>query len=147
MAEFVANFTLSEIESIDATFVVTQTPTLLSELTDDSTHRLVTDVQINNWDSKQEAGDYATNTALTNGLALKVDKIAGYSLISDTDLTRLADTSGVNTGDETQATILNKIGYTPADDTTVVHKTGDESVGGVKTFTSAPIFRDRKSVV
>jgi len=38
----------------------------------------------------------ATQTALNN----KVDKVTGSSLIQDTSITRLADTSGTNTGDQ-----------------------------------------------
>lgn len=33
----------------------------------------------------------------------------------------------------------NNIGYVPAQDSAVVHNTGDETVGGVKTFSSSPI--------
>ena len=54
---------------------------------------------------------------------------------------KLANQSGANTGDETQTSINTKIGYTPADDSNVVHKTGTESIGGAKTFTS-PIKAD-----
>src|SRR5574344_1918815 len=57
-------------------------PTALSELTDDSAHRLVTDTEKSTWNGKQDAGDYATNTALD----LKVDKVAGKGL-STNDLT------------------------------------------------------------
>jgi len=53
-------------------------PTTLAELSDDSTHRLVTDTQISDWDSKQDAGDYATNTDLTTGLGTKQDTL-GYT--------------------------------------------------------------------
>lgn len=53
----------------------------------------------------------------------------------------LANQSGANTGDETQSSINAKIGYTPANDSDVVHKTGTESIGGAKTFTS-PIKAD-----
>jgi len=37
---------------------------------------------------------------VVTGLPLKVDKIDGYSLIADTSITRLANTSGTNTGDQ-----------------------------------------------
>jgi hypothetical protein len=33
--------------------------------------------------------------------------------VTDSDLTKLSNTSGVNTGDETNGTIISKIGYTP----------------------------------
>lgn len=48
---------------------------------------------------KQAAGDYATNTALANGLATKVDKKTGYSLVEDTEIARLA---GVHNYDDTE---------------------------------------------
>jgi hypothetical protein len=55
-------------------------------------------------DSKQVTGDYATNATVTNGLTTKVDKVTGSSLISDASITRLANTSGTNTGDQTTIT-------------------------------------------
>jgi hypothetical protein len=44
-------------------------PTALSELSDDSTHRLVTDVEIGTWNGKQDAGSYelSTNKDTSNG--------------------------------------------------------------------------------
>lgn len=47
---------------------------------------------------------------------------------------KLANQSGTNTGDETQTSIITKIGYTPANDLKVVHKTGDETIAGTKNF-------------
>jgi hypothetical protein len=43
---------------------------------------------------------FATPSDLSAGLSGKVDKETGKSLISDSDITRLADTSGTNTGDQ-----------------------------------------------
>lgn len=45
----------------------------LSELSEDSTHKTVTETEKSTWNNKQAAGDYATNTDLANGLASKVD--------------------------------------------------------------------------
>jgi len=75
-------------------------PTTLAELTGDSTHRLVTDAEKSTWNGKQDAGDYATNTAL----ALKVDKIIGKGLstndYTDNEKINLSHQSGTNTGDQ-----------------------------------------------
>ena len=40
------------------------------------------------------------------------------------------------TSPETHSSIVAKIGYTPANDSDVVHKTGAETIAGTKTFTS-----------
>lgn len=45
--------------------------------------------------------------------------------------------TGITSGNVTTA-----LGYTPADDTAVVHKTGNETIGGLKTFTSNFIRKD-----
>lgn len=42
-------------------------PTALSDLTDDATHRLVTDTERSTWSGKQDAGAYATGTGTANG--------------------------------------------------------------------------------
>jgi len=66
-------------------------PTALSDLSDDSTHRLVTDTQISDWDNKQDQLTFdntptedSTNPVTSNGihdsLILKVDKEAGKEL-------------------------------------------------------------------
>ena len=74
-------------------------PDQLSDLTDDSTHRLVTDTEKSDWYAKQPAGNYATNTALTNGLALKVDKIIGKGLSTeDYTPTEKSKLAGIETG-------------------------------------------------
>lgn len=67
----------------DVTLII---PDQLSDLADDSTHRLVTDTEKSTWNAKQPSGDYATNT----DLGLKVDKVTGKSLIADSEITRLA---------------------------------------------------------
>lgn len=57
--------------------------------------------------------------------------------VTDANLVVINNTSGINTGDETQASIISKLGFTPADDANVVHKTGGEFVGGIKVFTNS----------
>ncbi len=46
-------------------------PTYLKDLNGDATHRTVTDAEKSVWSGKQPAGDYATRTELTEGLATK----------------------------------------------------------------------------
>ena len=57
-------------------------PSNLSELSDDETHRLVTDTEKTSWDGKQPAGSYLLASDITG----KVDKVAGKDL-SKNDLT------------------------------------------------------------
>jgi hypothetical protein len=45
----------------------------------------------------------------------------------------------------TFANIVAALGYTPSNDVDVVHKTGNETVAGIKTFSSAPIFSTTSS--
>jgi len=47
------------------------------------------------------------STATLNALNLRVEKVTGSSLIEDTSITRLADTSGTNTGDNATNTQYN----------------------------------------
>ncbi|MEI6750016.1 MAG: hypothetical protein WCM93_12725 [Bacteroidota bacterium] len=51
-------------------------PTALSDLSDDSTHRLVTDTEKSTWNAKQPAGSYLVAADIAN----KVDKITGKGL-------------------------------------------------------------------
>jgi len=64
-----------------------------------------------------------TTEQTTTALALKVDKVTGSSLIADTSITRLVNTSGTNTGDQTVITAAQaseitantaKVSYTDA---------------------------------
>ena len=51
-------------------------------------------------DLTASATKYPTVNAVVTGLALKVDKVAGKSLIADTEVTRLLAITGTNTGDQ-----------------------------------------------
>ena len=64
-----------------------------------------------------------------------MDKVTGKSLIADTDVTRLANTSGANTGDETASGIRTKLGIT----TISGSNTGDQDLTSFATTTS-PLF-------
>lgn len=83
--------------------VVLDIPTALSELSDDSTHRLVSDTEKNTWNNKLSS---ETDPIFTSSQAYN---------ITNQHITVLNNTSGSNTGDETQSSIINKIGYTPED--------------------------------
>ena len=54
-------------------------------------------------DTKQPAGDYATNTSVSTGLSSKVDKVTGKQLSTEdyttAEKTKLSNLSGTNTGD------------------------------------------------
>ena len=58
-----------------------EVPTDLKDLNDDATHRTVTDEEKGTWNAKQPAGDYATNLALTEGLAGKQDTVSDLETI------------------------------------------------------------------
>ena len=60
--------------------------------------------------SKANVSDIYTQTQTDNLLNNKVDKVSNKSLIDDSEITRLQAITGVNTGDETIATIKNKLG-------------------------------------
>ena len=55
---------------------------------------------------------------LQNALNLKVDKLAGSSLIEDTSIIRLANTSGSNTGDQDLSALATKANVLELDNTT-----------------------------
>ena len=59
-----------------------------------------------------------------------------FQHLTTAQLSKINAISGTNTGDETQTSINSKIGYTPANDSDVVHKTGTETINGAKTFTN-----------
>lgn len=82
-------------------------PTTLSQLTDDSTHRLVTDTEKSTWNAKQPAGTYSTDI--------------------HSNITALNAVSGTNTGDETASGIRTKLGIT----TLSGSNTGDNAVNSL----------------
>jgi len=64
--------------------------------------------------------------AVFDALALKVDKVVGSRLITSAESTLIGNTSGTNTGDETNATIKSKLGVT----TLSGSNTGDQDLSG-----------------
>lgn len=73
---------------------------------------------------------------LPNNVVFDNDYVHTDNNFTTEEKQKLANQSGTNTGDETQTSINTKIGYTPANDSNVIHKTGDETISGVKAFTS-----------
>jgi hypothetical protein len=78
-------------------------PTLLSQLGDDSTHRLVTDTILT-----RLANTSGTNTG-DQDLSGKVDKVSGDRLITSAESTLLGNTSGTNSGDQDLSGKVDKI--------------------------------------
>jgi hypothetical protein len=76
-------------------------PDQLSDLTDDTTHRLVTDTEKSTWSAKQNAlaadTDYLTPT--TASTTYEPKKGADDNYVTDAQLAVIGDTSGTNTGD------------------------------------------------
>jgi hypothetical protein len=64
--------------------------------------------------------------AVKTALDLKVDKVTGSRLITSAESTLIGNTSGTNTGDETNATIKTKLGIT----TLSGSNTGDQDLSG-----------------
>ena len=94
-------------------------------------------------------------TTINNAIALKVDKVTGKSLLSDTEITRLATLSNYTHPTNHPPSIITQdasnrfvtdaektdwnakqsnIGYVPANDNAVVHLAGAETITGQKTF-------------
>lgn len=68
-----------------------------------------------------------------DALADKVDKVAGERLITSAESTLLGNTSGTNTGDETDTTIKTKLGIT----TLSGSNTGDQDLSGYQVTLTA----------
>ena len=80
-------------------------------------------------DEKLDSSDFESYALIANSaLNNKVDKEAGYSLISDTDKIRLSSTSGVNTGDQDLSNLVEKIpGYSLVNDSEISKLAGLEN--------------------
>lgn len=85
-------------------------------------------------DPVDKNGDaYITDKGIPSNIAT-LDDVA--KKVNITDMRKPAsDVAGIEEVNAKQ----DKIGYTPADDSKVVHKTGTEEIGGQKTFDIAPI--------
>ena len=87
----------TNVEWVEPTAGVTEDHThLATDITQDSTHRFVTDVEKTAWNAKQAAGDYATNTVLTNAVNLKQ-----ATLVSGTNIKTINDESLLGSGNIT----------------------------------------------
>ena len=90
------------------------------------------------YDASNPSGYQANviETVKVNGTALTpVSKAVDVTVPTKTS--DLTNDDGFITG-ITSSDVSTALGYTPADDSGVVHNTGDENVGGVKTFTNMP---------
>ena len=77
---------------------------------------------------------------LPNNVVLDSNYVHTDNNFTTEEKNKLANQSGTNTGDETQSSINAKIGYTPANDSNVVHNTGNETILGAKTFSNEVIL-------
>lgn len=94
------------------------------------------DAQILNKPTIPSIAGLATETFVTNITDNKVDKVTGSRLITSAESTVLGNTSGTNTGDETQASILSKLGvfYLPFTPSSAVTGTTSETQVAVVTI-------------
>lgn len=91
-------------------------PDELKDLSDDATHRTVTDTEKSTWNGKQDAlvadTDYLTpGTAASTYEPLKGDD---DNYVTDAQITILGNTSGANSGDEDTSSIKTKLGAASA---------------------------------
>ena len=75
----VGSFTANATSNVAVNITV---PTTLSELSADSTHRLVTDSQISTWNSKQAALTQGTNISISNNTISAVDSKVDMNITS-----------------------------------------------------------------
>lgn len=86
-----------------------------------------------------------TRKNLNNGeIFVKVQNGFELNEIHDADLKTTVPVNGHILGFNgtlwVNKTIAGWLGYTPADDANVVHKTGNEAINGIKTFNAAPLM-------
>ena len=134
--ENVKTFTANSSSNVTANITV---PTKTSELTNDTDYATRTNVT----NSLQEAKNYTdtttNNMATTYATKLYVDnEISGIVNTAPETLDTLNELASALGNDPNFATtIATQIG-TKADNASVVHTTGDETIEGVKTFTGSP---------
>lgn len=111
-------------------------------LNSDAHTQIVEDLQ-NHINSKADISSVPTKTSqLVNDSNFVSDSSYVHS---DNNFTTelksvLARQSGTNTGDETNSSIVSKLGYTPSNDALSVHLAGSETISGSKIFSSAPVI-------
>lgn len=116
----------------DGTTIITGTNIILEGGTDITTTTDIANNKITIASTAYTNSDI--DTALTNGLALKVDKVTGKGLSTEDYTTaeknKLANQSGTNTGDETTSSIKTKLGIT----TLSGSNTGDQDLSNYATI-------------
>jgi hypothetical protein len=93
-----ANRTYTLPDTSGTIAVTSDIPTELSELNDDSTHRLVTDTQISTWDGKQNTLTETNFGSFINGLTAKNTLVDADEVVSDdsADSNKAKKTSWLN---------------------------------------------------
>lgn len=76
--ELSSYYTKTDIDALIET-IRSSIPTKLSQLTEDASHRLVSDSEKQSWNNKQPAGDYVTNTELNAKGYAKQDDVSKLS--------------------------------------------------------------------
>lgn len=104
-------------------------PTTLFALTDDTTHRLVTDTEKSTWNGKQDALGF---TAVPTTRTVNSQALSANITLTTADI---ADSTNKRYITDAQLTSVGTIGN-KANDSAVVHNIGDETIAGIKTFSS-----------
>lgn len=146
-------YTAGEVGAIPSSTVI---PRYLSDLEGDSTHRTVTEAEKVQWNSTATLKNLTTSAEsypipLTGTGVINFKTVNGASIFGTGDVTvtnpsadgfTLADVQQILSRDYVSkvdlATALADIG----DDSNVVHKTGDETIEGEKTFENTAYFNE-----
>ncbi len=117
------------------------------------------DVGLGNVDNTADLSKPLSNANIT-ALSAKVDKVAGKSLIADIDIERLSNTSGTNTGDQTNITgnagtatklatarKINNVNFDGTADITIADSTKVVANGAITAGTATKISYDTKGLI
>lgn len=128
-------FTQAQVDAMNSTITQNLVNTYSTHVANNDIH--VTTSDKNTWNAKQNAITGAattiTNDNLTSNRAI-ISNGSGKVAVSDTTSTELGYVHGVTSSIQTQ---LNS----KAADSNTVHKTGNESIGGIKTFTEGTLLK------
>ena len=124
-------FTQAQIDAMNSTITYSKVQDYDAHIGNTTIH--VTQANKDTWNAKQDAITGGATTILTADLAANRalgSNVNGKVVVSDTTFTELGYVHGVTSSIQTQ---LNS----KALDSNTVHKTGNESIAGVKTFTDS----------